>query len=109
LVSDGVSASYPYASLSVQVLSEAAHVPYGKVELVYIPDDPRLGEYRKDFSNMLATLEERLPATVKKAYDTDEVVDKLEKDNDNDIDHKAIIRARILDMFIMDFDRHEDQ
>ncbi len=109
LVSDGVSASYPYAALSVQVLSEAAGVPYGKTKLVYIPDDPRLGQYSKDFANMLATFEERLPASVKKGYDTEEVTDKLEKDNDNDIDHRAIIRARLLDMFIMDFDRHEDQ
>ena len=37
LVSDGVSASYPYASLSMQTLADAAGVPYGKVKLVYIP------------------------------------------------------------------------
>ena len=48
LVADGVSASYPYAALSVPVLSEAAGVPYNKVKLVYIPDDPILGEYRND-------------------------------------------------------------
>jgi hypothetical protein len=109
LVSDGVSASYPYAALSLQPLADAAGVPYGKVRLVYVPDDPRLGEYRKDFGNMLATLEERLPATVKKGYDTDEVADKLEKDNDNEVDENALITARLLDMFVMDFDRHEDQ
>lgn len=109
LVSDGVSASYPYAALSMMPLADAAGVPYGKVRLVYIPDDPKLGEYRKDFANMLATFEERLPASVNKVYDTDEVADKLEKDNDNDLDHEAIIRARLLDMYVMDFDRHEDQ
>ncbi|MBL7746145.1 MAG: BamA/TamA family outer membrane protein [Chitinophagaceae bacterium] len=109
LVSDGVSASYPYASLSMQVLADAAGVPYGKVKLIYIPDDPKLGEYRKDFSNMLATLEERLPEGVDKGYDTDDVADKLEKDNDNRVDQQALLRARILDMFVMDLDRHEDQ
>ena len=67
LVSDGVSASYPYASLSVIQLAEAAGIPYGKVKLVYIPDDPRLGENRKEFANMLATLEEREPAGIKKS------------------------------------------
>ena len=109
LVSDGVSASYPYASLSMQPLADAAGVPYGKVRLVYIPDDPKLGVFRKEFGNMLATFEERLPENVTKGFDTDEVSDKLEKDNDNDIDHEAIIKARLLDMFVMDFDRHEDQ
>lgn len=109
LVSEGVSASYPYAALSVQPLADAAGVPYGKVRLVYVPDDPRLGEHRADFGNMLASFEERMPANVKKIWDTEEVIEKLEEDNDNEVDQKALLRARILDMFIMDFDRHEGQ
>ena len=109
LVTDGVSASYPYAPLSMQVLQEAANVPYGKVKLVYIPDDPKLGEFRKDFANMIATLEEVLPDGVSKGYDTDEVAEKLEKDNDNRVDQQALLRARILDMYVMDLDRHEGQ
>jgi len=109
LVSDGVSASYPYASLSVIRLAEAAGIPYGKVKLVYIPDDPRLGENRKEFANMLATLEEREPAGIKKVFDTDEVAEKLEKDNDNTVDQLALLKIRLLDMFVMDLDRHEGQ
>lgn len=109
LVSDGVSASYPYASLSMQPLADAAGVPYGKVRLVYIGDDPKLGEFRADFANTLVTIEERIPASVEKAYDTDDVAEKLEKDNDNKVDQHALLRARILDMFVMDLDRHEDQ
>jgi hypothetical protein len=109
LVSDGVSASYPYASLSMSILQDAAGVPYGKVKLVYIPDDPKLGEFRKEFGNMLATLEEALPEGVNKGFDTDEVADKLENDNDNRVDQRALLTARILDMYVMDLDRHEDQ
>ncbi|MBC7874398.1 MAG: BamA/TamA family outer membrane protein [Ferruginibacter sp.] len=109
LVSEGVSASYPYASLSMQPLADAAGVPYGKVRLVYVPDDPKLGEFRADFANSLATLEERVPASVDKVFDTEEVTAKLEDDNDNDVDQKALLRARILDMFVMDLDRHEGQ
>ena len=109
LVSDGVSASYPYASLSMQPLADAVGVPYGKVRLVYVPDDPALGEFRQEFGNMMATFEERLPDNVKKGYDTEEAADKLEKDNDNQVDQKALLTARILDMFVMDLDRHEGQ
>ena len=109
LVQDGVSASYPYANLSVPVLAKAAGIPHSYSELVYIPDDPALGEFRQEFSNMLAFLETRLPDSVKKAYDTDEVVEKLKDDNDNEVDQLALLRARILDMFVMDLDRHEDQ
>jgi hypothetical protein len=109
LVSDGVSASYPYAALSMAVLSEAAGVPHGHPRLVVIADDPKLGEYRGDFANMLALYEERLPDSVSKGFDTDEVADKLENDNDNTVDQLAMLRVRILDMFVMDLDRHEDQ
>src|SRR6187455_3350629 len=109
LVADGVSASYPYAALSVTILSEAAGVPYNKVKLVYIPDDPILGEYRNDFKNRLAYFEERLPESVKKGEDSYDVAVKLKEDNDDNVDERAVLRARILDLFIMDFDRHEDQ
>lgn len=109
LVSDGVSASYPYAALSIPVLAKAAGIPHGDVKLVYIGDDPKLGEYRADFANMLALYEERQPDSTKKIFDTDEVAEKLEKDNDNDVDQLALLRIRILDMYVMDLDRHEDQ
>ncbi len=109
LVADGVSASYPYASLSIPLLAKAAGIPYTKVKLVYIPDDPKLGEFRKDFANMLALFEERLPDSAKKAYDTDEVAEKLQDDNDNEVDQPALLQIRILDMFVMDLDRHEGQ
>ena len=109
LIADGVSASYPYAALSIPVLSEAANVPYNKVKLVYIPDDPILGEFRNEFKNRLAYFEERLPESVKKGEDSYDVALKLKEDNDDNIDQRAVLRARILDLFIMDFDRHEDQ
>ncbi|HET9431555.1 MAG TPA: BamA/TamA family outer membrane protein, partial [Chitinophagaceae bacterium] len=109
IVSDGVSASYPYSNLSIGVLSDAAGIPAGNIRLVYIKDDPQLGEYRDEFRNSLALLETRLPDSVEKALDTDELAEKLKDDNDNEVDQKALLRARILDMFVMDLDRHEDQ
>jgi hypothetical protein len=109
LIADGISASYPYVALSIPVLAEAAGIPNSNVKLVYIPDDPALGEFRGDFANMLALYEPRLPENVNKGYSSDEVIEKLEKDNDNDVDQAALLKIRILDMFIMDFDRHEGQ
>ncbi|HEX7847710.1 MAG TPA: hypothetical protein VF476_18045, partial [Chitinophagaceae bacterium] len=109
LVADGVSASYPYAALSVAPLADAAGIAHSEAKLVYIPDDPKLGEHRADFANMLALFEKRLPDSVKKGFDTDEVVAKLKDDNDNDIDQRSLLKVRILDMFVMDLDRHEDQ
>jgi Omp85 superfamily domain len=109
LVADGVSASYPYSALSIPPIAKAAGVPYGNVRLVYIPDDPLLGEYREDFKNMLALLEERLPEPYSKADDSEDVLAKLKDDNDNSVDQLALLKIRILDMFVMDLDRHEGQ
>ncbi|MGN6419208.1 MAG: BamA/TamA family outer membrane protein [Pseudobacter sp.] len=108
-VLDGISASYPFAALSIPPLAVAAGVPHANPKLVWLPDDPRLLQFRHDFTNRLYLFEEREPLELAKTYSTDKVIEKLQEDNDNKIDRKAMLRARLLDMFIMDFDRHEDQ
>jgi hypothetical protein len=109
IVAEGVSASYPYGALSMEPFSKAAGVPYLRDRLVYVPDDPRLQRFRADFKNMVALMEEREPPGVKKSDNTDELFVKLENDNDDHVDQKAVLKARLLDMFVMDFDRHEGQ
>jgi hypothetical protein len=109
IVEEGVSASYPFASLSVGPLEAAAGVPHVRRKLLYIPDDPRLERFRSDFKNTLVTMEEREPIGVSKAYNTDELVIRLAKDHDDHVDQKEVLKARLVDNFIMDFDRHEGQ
>ena len=109
LVTDGVSASYPYAALSIPPLAAALKVPHATPQLVYIPDDPRLGRFRADYGNLFAFLEEREPGNGKKTYNMWDLESLLKEDNDNNVDQRATLRARLLDMFVMDFDRHEDQ
>ncbi|HWI89706.1 MAG TPA: BamA/TamA family outer membrane protein [Flavisolibacter sp.] len=109
IVAEGVSASYPYGALSMETFSKAAGVPYLRDRLVYVPDDPRLQRFRADFKNMVALMEEREPVGVKKTDNTDELILKIENDNDDHVDQHAVLKARLLDMFVMDFDRHEGQ
>lgn len=109
IVADGVSASYPYACLSMPPLATALRVPHADPQLVYIPDDPRLGRFRADYGNLFAFLEEHEPGNGKKTYNMWDLEALLQEDNDNIINQPAALRARLLDMFVMDFDRHEDQ
>ena len=109
VVEDGISASYPYGSLSIAPLAHATGLPHIRRRLVYVPDDPRLDRFKNEFSNTLAILEEREPLYVTKTYNTNELVLRLAKDNDDHVDQKYVLKARLLDNFIMDFDRHEDQ
>ncbi len=77
----------------------------------YVPNDPALGIYRSKFSNQVVLLEERDP-TINGTIDTKstgKVIDKLFDDNDNRIDQKEVLRARLIDMLIGDYDRHFDQ
>jgi hypothetical protein len=118
IVTDDISASYPYGALSMGILSNAAGVPYLKDRLAYIPDDPRLGEYRDKYKNSLVLMEEREPIAYIKSkggddkmesISTEELVYKLADKNSNRVDQRAVLRARLLDNFVMDFDRHEGQ
>jgi hypothetical protein len=109
LVTDGVSSSYPYAALSIPPMAAALQIPHANPRLVFVPDDPRLGKFRTDFANLFCLIEEREPGNGKKTYNTQDMETKIKQDNDNTIDQRAVLRARSLDMFVMDFDRHEDQ
>jgi len=109
LVEDGISASYPFASLSIAPMAKAIDIPALRRRLVYIPDDPRLGRFRSTFKNTFAVLEEREPANVTKTYNSEELIIRLAKDNDDHVDQRQVLKARLLDNFYMDFDRHEDQ
>lgn len=106
---DGISASYPYAALSIPTLAKAAGIPHTEPRLVFLPNDPALGQYRADFGNKLYLFEAREPDGLAKTYSTDKVLEAIRKDNDNVTDQQAVLKARLLDMFIMDFDRHDDQ
>lgn len=112
IVSDQISASHPYAALVASHLAEAAGVLHTNPSLVIIPESNVLGNYKRLFTNQLALFEERPEgnfAGSKKIQNTQKVIEKLAEDNHNTIDEKEVIRARLLDMLIGDWDRHEDQ
>jgi hypothetical protein len=111
VVQDQISAANPYAPLTVPVLADALGVPHANPQIVYVPDDTALGIYRGDFAGSVCVFEEREPGAgdKDKTYSTTKVLEKLEADNDVQIDEKAVLRARMLDLLIADWDRHEDQ
>ena len=42
-------------------------------------------------------------------YGTEKMLEKLQEDQDNEVDQRAFLKARLLDLLIGDWDRHEDQ
>ncbi len=111
IVQDQISAAHPYAPLTVPLLAEALNIPHASPQIVYVPNDPALGIYRTEFANSICIFEQREPTSngTAKTYNTTKVLEKLQEDNDNLVDGKAVLTARMLDLLIGDWDRHEDQ
>ncbi len=118
LVADQISASHPYAAFVIPGLADAAGVYHTNPKLVYLPDDPRLGKYRKDFGGGLYLFEERPDddwrdqdsfGNSKSIMSTSDVIEKLQNDGDHFIDQEQTVRSRLFDIWIGDWDRHDDQ
>lgn len=108
IVQDNMSSAMPYGPAAVARLAEAAGVPHANPRFVYLPDDTALGVYR-ELANDVYLFEEREPGNHGKTLNTGDMLNKIWKDNDDQVNQKALLRARILDMYIADWDRHDDQ
>jgi hypothetical protein len=115
IIQDQISSAHPFAALVVGPLAKALGVLYAEPRLAVMPDDPKLGEFRAEFRQLMGFIEERPNdgldgepgfAGSDKIVATQELFAELEKDHDNDVDSEAYLTARLLDIFVGDWDRH---
>ena len=115
---DQVSLMLPFGSLVVDVLADRHCVLHPKPQYFAMPDDERLGEHRKDFAGMLGSMEVRpdeMPgdkpgfAKAEKIIGSEKFSENLDKSPKHRIDTEAYLTARLLDIFVGDWDRHADQ
>ena len=119
IVQDQISAAYPYAQLTIHDLSVAVGIPSTTSELYYIPDDPALGQFRPVFAHRVCFLSPKaidpggipLKDTTAKIVliDTDSLKQRLDIDSRNRVLQERVLRVRLLDMLIADWDRHKGQ
>ncbi len=118
VVKDNFSAAHPLAALPVARLADAAGIYHTDPQIYYVPKQPDLARFNDLFADAMFQLEKRPSGdwrTAKNfgfAKDTEgtlDVVDKMLKDRDVKIDYRAVVRARIFDNLIGDWDRHDDQ
>jgi hypothetical protein len=107
IVTDAMSAQHPYAALIVPPIANAVAVPHTEPVIGIIAPDSVLGPWSKTFSGTICLLEEREPGGKSDNFFT--MLDRLNADNDNSFDSTTFLKARILDVFIGDWDRHRDQ
>lgn len=106
-VDDAMSGQHPYAALVVPALAKAAQVPHANPVIGVVAEDDALGEYKQTFKGMVCLLEEREPEG--ESDNTPKVLQSLVKNHDNRLNAKSFLRARMLDLLVADWDRHEDQ
>jgi hypothetical protein len=118
LVRDQMSAQHPGGALVTDELSKAVGVPTVPIRLVVLPDDPALGEFRKEFAGLVGTFSEyptpedpRHPGFegALEIVDHETLYKKLAESPDDRVAAREFLRARLFDLLISDFDRHRRQ
>ena len=113
IVQDQISSSNPYAGFVVNPVLDAVGVYHTQYTLVIIPDDAQLSEFRNEFKNQLGVMEivpeaEQFEGS-DKVIGTVKLLDRLNKEFDESVDADDYLKARLMDIFFGDWDRHKDQ
>lgn len=118
VVQDQISTAHPAGVLVADALAAAAGLLHTDKKFVVLPDDPALGEFRKEFGGMLGILEEsaRIEPPVTPGYERmtrlvegEEILKIVDASADERVDARAFLRARLFDFYIGDWDRHVGQ
>jgi hypothetical protein len=110
IVQDMISASHPYSAIAIPSIANAINITVPVPEFFFVPDDPAFGFYRPLFANKVCLLELRDPTRDgSKSRSTAKLLEKMVDENDHRVEQNDVLRARLLDMVVGDFDRHFDQ
>ncbi len=118
VVRDQISAGHPFSALVAEPFSAASRAPSVPPRLVVLPDDAALGEFRADFAGVLGYFHP-LPgpgpdgtpgfAGFVEMLETEELLRRRREHPDEEVDVPAFLAARLVDLFLGDWDRHRGQ
>ncbi|MCF7561247.1 metallophosphoesterase [Sabulilitoribacter multivorans] len=118
LILDFYTAAHPYAFAVVPDLSNAAKIFHTNPKLYFIPKHKHLGEFNEEYGGELYMIEERPEDNyvdernfgyADDIESTHDIIEKVRQDEKYKIAEDAFVRARLFDMLIGDWDRHQDQ
>lgn len=118
VMQDQISSAHPAGPLVVAPLLEAVGVLHAEPRLVVMPDDERLNEFRAEFAGMIGMIEERPEETedetaafagASRFEGSNDMLEIIEEEPGERADVRAYLAARIMDVFLGDWDRHVDQ
>ncbi len=115
---DQIAASQPYAALVVPPLADAVGVYHTNPEIVYLPEQAALGDYNDLYAGQLYLFEERPSGNQedveefgnsRKIISYSDMLDKIQSTSSHHIHQDQVLRSRLLDIYLGDWDRHDDQ
>ena len=114
---DQISSANPFAPLVVAPILNAVGVLQAVPELCIMPDDANLGKFRNKFGGIIGMIEIQPEgddeddsfAGAEKVISTYKLFKRLEDDNDERVKATEFLKARLIDIFVGDWDRHVDQ
>ncbi len=118
IAQDQLVASLPGGEVVAVALLNAVGVLQLAPRLVVMPDDPALGEFREHFGGLLGTFSEfpspgpdGAPGTygATEIYDGFETIELLAASPKTQIDDRALLKVRLMDVLLGDWDRHIGQ
>ncbi|MFN8092908.1 MAG: hypothetical protein U0599_11915 [Vicinamibacteria bacterium] len=118
IAQDQSSHTHPAAGQILASLQEAVGVAHTDPKLVVVPDDPALGKFQKQFAGEFGTIDEfPLPAAdgrpgflgATAIVSTSDLWGRWLEGPENHVDSRAFLRARVLDLWLDNFDRHRGQ
>src|SRR6187399_1099168 len=115
---DQLSMVHPYGALIVARLAEKISIFHVNPEIIFVPNTEDLKQFRDTIGNKLCYFEERptgkgwehseIAGNADEIENSEKILEKFAKDTKYRMDQKALLKARLFDMVINDFDRHED-
>jgi hypothetical protein len=118
VVQDQISSANPYAPMVVASLAKAVGIFVIKPKMVYVSPSEKLGEFASDFAGTVCLFEERPSGNQennlsydysKKIVTTAKMLENVFTNADHKVDERSFLKARLFDMLIGDWDRHDDQ
>jgi len=118
ILRDLISAEHPGGAVVVARLLDGVGVLHATPQLVVMPNDSSLGTYRAEFAGMLGWIEIRPTqesdqgpgfADATRLVSSQKLLERLASHPDEQVDARAYLKARLIDIFVGDWDRHAEQ
>ena len=118
ILKDFYTGDHPFAPFTIAKLADAIGVYHTNPVLYYVPKQEALGVYNDEFGDKLHMIEEHASdghgdqksfGYSNNLISTADLIKNLSSDEKYSVDTDAYIRARLFDMMIGDWDRHNDQ